>query len=156
MSRFLIAACLAGGVAAASTALAGGHGGNPAVSARNAHMQLYSFNLGTLGAMAKGEVEYDADAAAAAAGNLAALSSLNQSAYWVPGTSSEDLPGESRAKPEIWQAGSTAGEIGASFAEAAAALAAVAGDGKDAMAGALGAVGKGCGDCHKAYRAPKN
>lgn len=156
MARFPLVLALLGGAVAATTALAGGHDGNPAVSARKAHMQLYSFNLGTLGAMAKGEVEYDAAAASAAAGNLAALSSLNQSAYWVPGTSSEDLPGESRAKPEIWQAGSTAAEIGATFAEAAAALAAVAGDGKDAMAGALGAVGKGCGDCHEAYRAPRN
>lgn len=156
MSRLLIAVCLAGGVAAASTAIAGGHAGNPAVKARKAHMQLYAFNLGTLGAMAKGEVEYDADAASAAAGNLASLAALSQRAYWVPGTSSDDLPDESRALPAIWEEGSKAGEIGASFAEAAAALAAVAGDGKDAMAAAMGAVGKGCGDCHEGYRKPNN
>ncbi len=156
MVRIPLALALTCGLAVAGTAFAGGHAGNPAVSARKAHMQLYSFNLGLLGAMAKGETEYNADAAAAAASNLAAVASLNQSAYWVPGTSSDDLPGESRAKPEIWEAGSTAAEIGMSFAEAAAALAAVAGDGKDAMAGAMGAVGKGCGDCHKAYRAPRN
>ncbi|MEL7150185.1 MAG: cytochrome c [Pseudomonadota bacterium] len=155
MSRFLVALCLAGGVAAASTAIAGGHAGNPAVTARNAHMQLYSFNLGMLGSMAKGETEYDAEAASAAASNLAALAALNQRAYWVPGTSSDDLPDESRALPAIWEEGSKAGEIGASFAEAAAALAAVAGDGKDAMAAAIGPVGKGCGDCHKAYRKPR-
>ena len=144
------------GVAVASAALAGGHSGNPAVTARKAHMQLYGFNLGILGGMAKGETEYNADAAAAAASNLAAVAALNQSAYWVPGTSSDDLPGESRAMPAIWEEGSKAGEIGASFAEAAAALAAVAGDGKDAMAAAMGGVGKGCSDCHKAYRAPRN
>ena len=144
------------GVAVAGTAFAGGHGGNPAVKARKAHMQLYAFNLGTLGAMAKGEVEYDADAASAAAGNLAALSSLSQRAYWAPGTSTDELGEETRALPAIWQEGSKAGEIGASFAEAAAALAAVAGDGKDAMAGAMGPVGKACGDCHKAYRQPNN
>lgn len=156
MTRFALALSLVGGLAAASAVFAGGHAGNPAVSARKAHMQLYAFNIGALGAMAKGEVEYSADAASAAAGNLAALASLNQMAYWVPGTSSEDLPGESRSKPEIWMEGSKAGEIGASFAEAAAALAAVAGDGKDAMTVALGAVGKGCGDCHEGYRAPRN
>lgn len=156
MIRLPIALTFVAGLAVAGTALAGGHAGNPAVSARKAHMQLYGFNLGILGAMAKGETEYDAAAASAAAGNLAAVASLNQSAYWVPGTSSEDLPGESRALPAIWEEGSKAGEIGASFAEAAANLAAVAGDGKDAMAGAMGAVGKGCGDCHKAYRAARN
>ncbi|MEM7752819.1 MAG: cytochrome c [Pseudomonadota bacterium] len=156
MPRHSLILALALGVAASSPAVSGSHDGNPAVKARNAHMQLYGFNLGTLGAMAKGEVEYDADAASAAAANLAALATFNQSAYWVPGTSSDDLPGESRALPAIWEEGSTAGQIGASFAEATAALAAVAGDGKDAMAGAMGAVGKGCSDCHKAYRAPRN
>ena len=44
---------------AAPLAHAGGHGGNPAVKARKAHMQLYAHNLGILGGMAKGEVEYD-------------------------------------------------------------------------------------------------
>ncbi len=156
MPRLPIILALACSAAVAGSAFAGGHGGNPAVKARKAHMQLYAFNLGTLGAMAKGEVEYDAAAASAAAGNLAAVASLNQRAYWVPGTSSDDLPDESRALPAIWEEGSKAGEIGASFAEAAAALAAVAGDGREAMAGAIGAVGKGCGDCHKAYRAPNN
>ena len=131
MVRFPLALAVTCGLAVAGSAFAGGHGGNPAVKARKAHMQLYAFNLGILGAMAKGETEYNADAAAAAANNLAAVSSLNQSAYWVPGTSSEDLPEESRAKPEIWQADSKAGEIGMSFAQAAAALAAVAGDGKE-------------------------
>ena len=156
MIRLPVALCLVAGLAVAGTAIAGGHGGNPAVKARQAHMQLYAFNLGTLGAMAKGEMEYDADAASAAAGNLAAVATLNQRAYWVPGTSSDDLPDESRALPAIWESGSKAGEIGASFAEAAANLAAVAGDGKDAMVAAIGPVGKGCGDCHKAYRAPNN
>jgi cytochrome c556 len=156
MIRLPIALTVVAGLAVAGTALAGGHGGNPAVKARQAHMQLYGFNLGILGAMAKGEAEYDAGAAAAAAGNLAAVAALNQSAYWVPGTSSEDLPEESRALPAIWEEGSKAGEIGASFAEAAANLASVAGDGKDAMVSAFGAVGKGCGDCHKAYRASRN
>ena len=99
MSRLSSVLILACGVAVAGSAFAGGHGGNPAVTARKAHMQLYSFNLGTLGAMAKGEVEYDADAASAAAGNLAALAALSQRAYWVPGTSSDDLPDESRALP---------------------------------------------------------
>ncbi len=156
MSRLPIVLAVTCAAAVAGTAFAGGHGGNPAVKARKAHMQLYAFNLGTLGAMAKGEMEYDAEAASAAANNLASLSSLGQRGYWAAGTSSDDLPDESRALPAIWQEGSKAGEIGASFAEAAAALAAVAGDGKDAMAGAIGPVGKACGDCHKAYRVPNN
>ena len=37
-----------------------------AVKARQSAMTLYSFNLGLLGGMAKGDIEYDADAASAA------------------------------------------------------------------------------------------
>ena len=36
-----------------------------AIKARQAHMQLYAFNLGTLGGMAQGKIDYDADAASA-------------------------------------------------------------------------------------------
>lgn len=140
----------------AGAAFAGGHSGNPAVKARKSHMQLYGFNIGLLGGMAKGEIEYDAAAAKGAAENLAALSSLNQSRYWVPGTSNTELGEETRALPAIWESGSKAGEIGGQMAEAAATLASVAGDGKDAMTGALGPVGKACGDCHKGYRQPNN
>lgn len=152
MSRLPLVLAIACGVAAAGTSFAGGHGGNPAVKARQAHMQLYQHNAGTLFAMAKGDIEYDADAASAAAGNLAALASLSQRGYWTPGTSTDDLGQETRALPAIWQEGSKAAEIGGNFAEAATALAAVAGDGKEAMVGALGAIGEGCTECHKNYR----
>ena len=59
---------------------------NPAVTARQSLMTLYAFNLGTLGAMAQGNVEYDADAAQAAADNLVKLSSLSVGPMWAAGT----------------------------------------------------------------------
>ena len=149
-SPFVISAFCA--IAVAGAAFAGGHAGNPAVTARKAHMQLYQHNAGLLFAMAKGDVDYSADAASAAADNLAALSTLSQQGYWMPGTSTDDLGEQTRALPAIWQEGSKAGEIGGSLAEAAAALAAVAGDGKEAMTGALGPVGQACTACHKDYR----
>lgn len=143
--------------ATASLAFAGGHGGNPAVKARQSHMQLYAHNIGILGAMAKGEADYDADAASAAANNLATLSGgISQRSYWAPGTSMDDLGDETEALPAIWESGSKAGEIGGKLADAAAKLAAVAGDGKDALGPALGPVGGACGECHKAYRKPNN
>lgn len=141
-------------VASTALAIAGGHGGNPAVKARQAHMQLYAHNLGILGGMAKGEVEYNADAATAAANNLASLSTLSQRTYWAPGTSTAELGEETRALPAIWEEGSKAGEIGGQLAEAAAALAAVAGDGQAALGPAMGGVGQACGACHKAYQQP--
>lgn len=138
--------------ATASVSFAGGHDGNPAVKARQAHMQLYSHNLGILGAMAKGEMDYDADAAMGAANNLAALSTLNQSTYWPQGTSNAELGDATRALPAIWESGSRAGEIAGELAEATAALAAVAGDGQEALGPALGPVGSACGECHKLHR----
>jgi cytochrome c556 len=141
-------------VTLAGAVWAGGHGGNPAVKARKAHMQLYAFNLGTLGGMAKGEIEYNAEAAQAAANNMAALSAINQGPYWAAGTSMDDLGEETEALAAIWAEGSTAGDIGRELVEASNALAAVAGDGQEALGGALGAVGKTCGTCHKAYRKP--
>ena len=148
------------GITLASVAFAGavwaaGHAGNPAVKARKAHMQLYAFNLGVLGGMAKGEIDYDADTAQGAANNLAALSTLNQRRYWPPGTSMDELGDETEALPAIWQEGSKAGEIGGQLAEAAANLAAVAGDGQEALGAAMGPVGGACGTCHKGYRKPQ-
>lgn len=128
-----------------------------AVKARKAVMTLYSFNLGPLGAMAKGEVEYDAEAATAAAGNLAKVASQNQARYWMPGTDMDTLGLDvTHARPAIWEDGSKAGEIGGQLAEAAAALEAAAGGGLDSLRGAIGAVGKTCGDCHETYREPYN
>ncbi len=140
----------------AAPVFAGGHGGNPAVKARQSHMQLYAHNLGIIGGMARGKVEYDADAAQAAANNLAALSTLNQRSYWVPGTTTAELGDETRALPAIFEAGSTAAAIGGQLAEAAAALAAVAGDGQAALGPALGPVGGACGACHEKYQQPRN
>lgn len=142
-------------VATASTvAFAGGHGGNPAVSARKAHMSLYSFNIGRLGDMAKGTIEYDAAAASGAAANLAALATLDQSAYWVPGTAQGEVEG-SRAKAEIWTDGGIGAEA-AKYVEATAALAASAGDGLAALQAGIGPVGASCSSCHEAYRGPRN
>jgi len=154
--KFALASVSLAAVVLGTAVYAGGHGGNPAVKARQAHMQLYGFNLGALGAMAKGEVEYDAEAAKALAGNFAALAAFDQTAYWTPGTSNAELGKETRALPKIWEEGSTAGQINQELAVAAAQLAAVAGDGQAALGAALGAAGKSCGDCHKAYRAPAN
>ncbi len=143
--------------ATASLAIAGGHGGNPAVKGRQAHMQLNQHNVGILFGMVKGDIEYDADAAQAAADNLAILaSSIDQRSYWVPGTSNAELGDETNALPVIWESGSKAGEIAGQLADGAAKLAAVAGDGKDALGPALGPIGEACTACHKANRKPFN
>lgn len=142
-------------IAAAGVALAGGHAGNPGVTARQAHMALNQHNLTPLFQMAKGDIEYDAEAASAAANNLVLLAKLSHRGYWTPGTSTDDLGEETRALPALWAEGSKAGEYAGQLAEATDALAAVAGDGKDAMVAALGPVGKACTSCHEDYRQPQ-
>ncbi|MEX0285966.1 MAG: cytochrome c [Paracoccaceae bacterium] len=142
----------------ATSALADGHANKAlmgAVKARKATMQLYAFNIGILGAMAKGDVEYNADAASAAATNLATLSSMNQMALWPPGSDNGALGDATGALPAIWADGSKVGEAGMAMATASASLAAVAGDGLDALRGGIGAVGKSCGGCHDTYRQPQ-
>tara|TARA_E500000318_G_scaffold55810_1_gene51840 strand:+ start:9098 stop:9571 length:474 start_codon:yes stop_codon:yes gene_type:complete len=139
---------------AAAPVFADGHL-EKAIEARKAVMSLYSFNLGQLGAMAKGNVAYDAAAASAAAGNLAALAALDQGAMWPKGSDATAMPDKTRAKAEIW---STYPEISGkskALVDASAAMAKVAGDGLPALQGAIGSVGQSCGGCHKPFRAPK-
>ena len=139
-------------------AIGGGHAAKEieaAVKARQSQMTLYSFNLGLLGGMAKGEIEYNADAAKGAAASLAALSTLDQSRFWPAGSDNEAFGKGTRALPKIWTADSKARDIGASLAKASAELSNVAGNGLDALRGGMGAVGQACGACHDDYRAPK-
>ncbi len=142
---------------AAGVVLAASHGGGPfdaAIKARQAHMQLYAYNLGILGGMAKGAREYDAGLATAAAANLAALSGLNQAGYWPPGSDSFDND-NTAALPALWDNLEDAGRKGAALAEAVSALQEAAGNGLQALQGAIGPVGQACAACHKAYRKPQ-
>lgn len=155
--KTLTVVATAGAFIVASAAFAGGHlteDQQRAVDARQSHMGLYGFNLGPLGAMAQDKIPYDAEVAAAAAANLAALANMSHDAYWVEGT---DGSGDGiRAKAEIWtdMDGFKAEDM--KLAAATTALAAVAGDGLDAMRAAFGPVGQSCGSCHEAYRAPRS
>lgn len=150
LSTVAVAATLFATTASAQDAAVKG-----AITARQSLMKLYAFNLGTLGAMAQGKMDYDAEAASAAASNLAKLTTLNGRALWVPGSDNMSAEG-TRALPAIWESGSDIGAKAATMREAAAAMDAAAGGGLDSLKGAMGALGGACGDCHKAYRAPAN
>lgn len=154
--KLIFSLALSAIVVTATSVFAGGHGGNPAVTARQSHMQLYQHNIAILGNMARGNTEYDAAAAQAAADNLAALSTLSQAGYWLPGTTNAELGDETRALPALFAADSNARTLGGELAAATAALAAVAGNGLDAMGPALGPVGATCTACHRANRASNN
>ncbi len=99
MKRFL-ALTAAAMTITGTTVFADGHVEH-AIKARQAQMQLYAFSLGTLGAMAKGEVEYNAEAAQAAADNLATMTMLHPGAFWPQGSDSGSSE-NSRAKADMW------------------------------------------------------
>jgi len=128
---------------------------NPAVKARQSHMTLYGHNLGLLGGMARGNIDYDAEAATAAAANLAALAALDQSRYWPEGTDSDTLM-ETRALPAIWENIPDVIEKSRTLAAATGTLATEAGGGLDALRASLGPVGEACGACHEDYRVPND
>ncbi len=123
-----------------------------AINARQSLMGLYLFNIGTLGAMAQGKLDYDAAAASVAAKNLALLSSINQSAMWPEGSNNFDLDNVTRAKPEIWDNFADLAVKQQGLVAATGAMEAAAGGGLDSLRGAIGGLGGACSACHKAYR----
>lgn len=143
---------------AATTVFAASHANSPfagAIKARQAHMQLYAHNISILGSMAKGAIEYDSAAAAAAASNLAALSTLSQAGYWPQGSDAESNEGTT-ALGAIWKNYGDVSEKGGALAKASQAMAAVAGTDLGSLQGAMKELGGACGACHKSYRQPQN
>ena len=125
-----------------------------AVSARQSQFRILSMNVGVLGNMARGNSEYDAEAAAAAANNIRAISELNQRFNWPEGSDNAAIEG-TRALPAIWENVPDLVSKWQNLNTAAVALDAVAGNGLDEMRAAFGPVGAACGACHDAYRAPQ-
>jgi len=125
-----------------------------AIGARQSHMRLNSHFLGVLGAMAKGDMAYDAKAAGVAAKNLAMLATINQSSYWVPGSDSF-ANDNTRALPALWDNIPDVVTKLQALTAASAAMNQAAGNGLDALRAAIGPVGGACSACHKAYRKPK-
>ena len=118
------------------------------------HMKLMGAHIGILGGMAKGEVDYDAETAAAAADTLSALASTAGNLYWVEGSSSEEIE-DSRALPVIWEKMDDFHAKENALSEAAMAMKDAAGTDLASLQQAMGPLGKGCGDCHETYRKPK-
>ena len=154
LNKMLIAVGLISSLTAGAV-LADNHAKSPfasGIKARQAQMQIYSFNLGILGAMAKGDSEYNAEAAVLAATNIVHAASIHQPQAWAPGSDSSAVEG-ARALAALWQ---NFPDVGANLTElkaAADAMKAVAGNGQQAIGGAMGRLGGACSACHKSYRA---
>jgi cytochrome c556 len=121
------------------------------VQARQGQFKVMALNLGVLGNMARGNTDYDAEAAQTAADNLVTMSRIDQSFHWPEGTDNFALDG-TRALPAIWENLPDVLDKWQAFGAAAEGLAEVAGDGLDPMRASLGSVGDSCSACHDDYR----
>ena len=152
MKRFILSAGAALALLAPVSASADGHL-EKAVKARQGLFQVYSFNLGQLGAMAKGEKKFDAKLAQNSADNLLAAVSMKNGPMWPQGSDNTGaMKGKTRALPEIWSTYPKIAEKSKALVEAATAMQAAAGS-LDGIKGAIGAVGGACKGCHDDFRA---
>ncbi|MGB1390152.1 MAG: c-type cytochrome [Paracoccaceae bacterium] len=141
-----LTAALAGAMVLATAALAHQGVQNAAVKARMDGMSAIGANMKTLGAMAKGQVAFDAgqarEAAAAVAEEAARIPSLFEA---------QEADPKSEALPLIWTEFDRFTAI-AHDLEAAATAAASALNEPEDLGPALKAIGGQCSACHKAYR----
>ncbi|MCA0045227.1 c-type cytochrome [Celeribacter litoreus] len=139
----------------AATAATGAFAQSPSdtAKARRAFFTLVGFEMSTLGGMAQGKIDYDAELASQTAQDLMTLGGYTITDLFAPGTSNDDLMGETRAEAAIWEDMDGFQEKGMAFYEAVVALNEVAGDGLDALRPAVGQLGGTCKACHDDYRA---
>jgi len=152
MKRTLLLA--AGFAAALSSSVVAQSPFDMPVAARGGIMAILAMNMGTLGGMARGSVEYDAEAAQEAANAIYGVSMVNFPSLFPEGSDANSIAG-TRAAMAIFTDSAGFSAEWAKVQMAAPNLAAEAANGKDAMVAALGAVGSTCRSCHQAYRAPE-
>lgn len=154
MKRFALAAvCLSLAASGAATGVAA-QDFKGQIKARQGQFWTMALSLGVLGDMAKGEREYDAAAAQAAADTLAGVAMFDPSLFWLEGSDNMSLD-TTRAKPEIWENFDDFAAKWGAFQEGAGTMQAAAGQGLDALRPAMGAVGGTCKACHEVYRGPQ-
>lgn len=154
--RTLKLAVLAGlSMAVAGTAVAANI--EKAIKGRQGLMQVYAFNIGLAGDMAKGKSEYNPESALNAAENLLAAARMKNGPMWPKESGNDNLEfGETtNALPEIWTTYPEIGQKGANLISALEEFVEMAGTGLDGMKKGLGPVGKACKGCHEDFRAEK-
>jgi cytochrome c556 len=141
-----LAVVLLGGVVAAIPG-ASAQNADAAFKYRKAVMSALGGHMGSLGAIAKGEVSHGNHMV----GHAAAINAIaGMTADLFPAGSGGD---NTRAKDEIWSNAADFKAKVADFQNAAAMVFAAANSGDAAAVGkAMGALGGSCGGCHKPYR----
>jgi cytochrome c556 len=123
-----------------------------AIEARQGAMNIHSWEAGPLFAMAKGDIPYDAEAAAEHAGALQALLNYDETRLFPEGSSNAEMGEKTRALPAIWDEPEEFHRYFENLRMAVDKLAAEAGNGQEAFVAAIGPVGNACGDCHEEFR----
>jgi len=147
MIRHAVAAALLAGLALPAAA------NEAAIKARQGQFQMFALNLGVLGGMAQGRMDYDAAAAQEAADNLFHLSRNSQFGMWPEGSDNGAVDG-TRALPVIWSDNADFLARYAALQTGAEAMQAAAGTDLAALQGALGGLAGACQACHQQFRAP--
>ncbi|MBF9033636.1 cytochrome c [Rhodobacterales bacterium HKCCE2091] len=123
-----------------------------AILARQGQMELLQLHGGVLFGMARGNIDYDAELASLAAGNILAVTTLDQSLLWPEGSGVGEATEETRALPAIWEDNATFMGHWSDLGLAAEALAEAAGGGLESMQAAIGPLGQSCSGCHESFR----
>ncbi|MEJ2694839.1 MAG: cytochrome c [Candidatus Thiodiazotropha sp.] len=120
-----------------------------ALDYRQGVMNVFSWNMKSMGDMMKGKKPYDSALFARHADDLAKAASLDLLAGFPP----DSDQGESDARPDIWFDFEDFSQKLADLRDASQALRkAVASGDKAAIGDALGKTGKRCKACHKSYK----
>jgi cytochrome c556 len=147
--RRLAAALLAGLVAAPVMAL-DAEQAQKATETRQSVLKVVGWNIGPLGAMARGLVPYDAELVARNAQRIAWMSSMIPDAFRAD-TREHEVTTE--ALPVIWENYARFEELAANAQASAERLAEVAASGDEAAAKqAIGALIDDCRACHNDFR----
>lgn len=123
--------------------------------ARQGLMGVLGMNLGVLGAMAKGEMPYDAAKAEAAAASIVGVAMVDQSMLWPEGSDNASSM-TTRALPAIWEKPDEFSKDWTDLGVAADNMQIAASESAQAIGAAMGEMGGACSACHKAFRAPNN
>ena len=122
-----------------------------AIEYRQGVFRVVGWDIGPLGAMAKGKIPFDAAEFAKRAERMAEMAPRALEGF-PDGTASVDGT-PTRANDKIWSDRAGFEAAMDDFVKASAAMAQVAGGGDEgAMKGALGDLGKTCKACHDEYR----
>jgi len=152
MLKALVTAVSIIGFGLAVAAPAAAQDAEHAVKARKGILQNYAWHFGPLVAMARGDIEYDAERAARHAQLLDELVPFLLPELFVEGSSSAER-NDTRALPVIWEDLDGFIEKYEAMAAEVTQLAAVAGDGHGELAPQVVRTGESCGACHDDYRA---